>query len=84
MYVILTSRFRGVETTDLVSTSTFSSPMTTTKYGNISPLLTEGVTPNMAQMDMLIRSDATTVTTAQNARPHLDFTWNEETSVLVY
>jgi len=31
-----TSRSTGVETTDLVRTNTFSRPMTTTKYGNIS------------------------------------------------
>lgn len=31
-----TSRSTGVETTDLVRTNTFSRPITTTKYGNIS------------------------------------------------
>jgi len=31
-----TSRSTGVETTDLVRTNTFSKPITTTKYGNIS------------------------------------------------
>jgi hypothetical protein len=31
-----TSRSTGVETTDLVSTSTFSNPITTTRYGKIS------------------------------------------------
>mgnify|MGYP001791685331 CR=1 FL=1 len=74
MLAILTSKLSGVDTTDLVSTSTFSSPIITTRYGNISLLLTEGTTPNMEQMEMLMRRDATTVTTADRANPHLDFT----------
>ncbi|RNA10909.1 hypothetical protein BpHYR1_043320 [Brachionus plicatilis] len=70
----LTSKSKGVDTTDLVRTTMFSKPIIVIKYGNISPPFRVGVRPKWEHMPIDMNREMMTWAKAANARPHFDLT----------